>query len=71
MRREILNPVIHQPEKKGSLTKLWSDMLNEYSMKNLMFSVHKSEYYASKLNISRSEEELFIFFIARSDRNVK
>lgn len=34
-------------------------------MKNAMFSVHKSEYSASKMNISRSEEELFIFFILK------
>lgn len=47
-----------EARRKGILTKVGSDMLNEYSMRNGMLSVHKSEYTASRLNITRSPEEI-------------
>lgn len=53
----VIESCYTEARRRGIFTKVGSDMLNEYSMRNGMLSVHKSEYTASKLNITRTQEE--------------
>ena len=53
-----INSCLTEAIKKGMASRIGLDLLNEHSMKKAMFSIHKSDYVAEKVNFPRTEEEI-------------